>query len=93
MEPIRFLIFDDYSMIGLRMLHKIETRFREGKGSDEPFGGLFVYFFGDLRQLPPVNDLALYSGPTDQYGNRGKAAFGSIQLKVIFRNITSPGFN
>ena len=83
MEPIRFLIFDEYSMIGLRMLHKIETRCREGKGSDEPFGGLFVYFFGDLRQLPPVKDLALYSEPTDQYGNRGKAAFGSIQLKVI----------
>ena len=65
-------------------MHKIETRCREGKGnSDEPFGGLFVYIFGDLRQLPPVKDVAIYSEPTDQYGNRGRAALNSIQLKVV----------
>ena len=76
MEPIKFLIFDEYSMIGLRMLHKIKTRCYEGKGnSDETFCGIFVYFFGDLRILPPVKDISLYSEPTDQYRNRGKAAF------------------
>ena len=38
MAPLRFLIFDEYSMIGLKLMHKIETRCREGKGnSDEPF--------------------------------------------------------
>ena len=50
-------------MIGCSLLRKIDLRVRKAIPSrqDEPFGGLFVYFLGDINQLPPVNDRPLYS--------------------------------
>ncbi|XP_067131711.1 ATP-dependent DNA helicase pif1-like [Centruroides vittatus] len=50
------------SMVGARMLYMIERRLREiNPEKDEPFGGFFVYLFGDFRQLPPVKDTPLSS--------------------------------
>lgn len=67
-KDIRFIIIDEYSMIGLRMLHKIHLRLCEARGNnEEPFGGFFVYLFGDLRQLPPVRDIAIYMDATDDF--------------------------
>ena len=49
MEPIKFLIFDEVSMIGLRVFGNIESSCKEGKpGISEPFVGMIIYFFGDL---------------------------------------------
>lgn len=39
---------------------KIESRCKQAMGNNEPFGGLFVYLFGDIKQLPPVKDRPLY---------------------------------
>lgn len=85
-KSIKFLIFDEYSMIGARMLHKINQRCMEVKNnSTEPFGGLFVWFFGDVRQLPPVKDVAIYSTARDEESAHGMLAFGSIQ-RYVFLN-------
>ena len=46
----KFILIDEFSMVGLRMLAKIHKRLCEASGNiDELFGGFFVYFFGDLR--------------------------------------------
>lgn len=35
----------------------------DGVQEVEPFPGITLYLFGDLRQLPPVLDTAIYSAP------------------------------
>lgn len=83
-RTIRFIIIDEYSMIGLRLLYKIHCRLREGTGrSDQPFGGVFLYLFGDLRQLPPVMDVPIYMNPADQFTSQGLALIRTMQVKII----------
>ncbi|KAK3914466.1 ATP-dependent DNA helicase [Frankliniella fusca] len=61
-ENVKFLILDEYSMIGSRMMGMINRRCKEATGNyEEDFGGLFTYFFGDIKQLPPVKDRPIYS--------------------------------
>ena len=50
-------LFDEVSMISSNMLWQINDRLRAITGTMEPdvhFGGLLTFWFGDLRQLPPV---------------------------------------
>ena len=85
MEPVKFLIFDEYSMIGSRLLGKIDKRCREAhaQNASEPFGGMFVYFLGDIKQLPPVMDGAPYmSSNTRGIATTGRAAYYSIEKCV-----------
>ncbi|XP_067118944.1 ATP-dependent DNA helicase pif1-like [Centruroides vittatus] len=56
MKSLKFII-DEMSMIGARMLYMREMNLKK----DEPFGGFFIYLFGDFHQLPPVKDTPLYS--------------------------------
>ena len=83
-KDIKFLIVDEFSMIGLRLLHKIHQRLAEAKGNtNEEFGGFFIYFFGDIRQLPPVKKTAIYMQPSDDNSYMGARLVQSIQKKVI----------
>lgn len=50
------LIIDEISMVPERMLDGIDQRLRAGNRRDLPFGGVNTLAFGDLYQLPPVND-------------------------------------
>ncbi|KAK3928925.1 LOW QUALITY PROTEIN: ATP-dependent DNA helicase pfh1, partial [Frankliniella fusca] len=85
MEKVNFLIVDVYSMIGLTVLGMMERRCREGKGSEEMFGGIFVNLFGDIKQLNPVLDTALYEPPksNQELSLHGKEAFNSFDGTVI----------
>ena len=57
------LIIDEKSMIGCFMLWCIDQRLRQARPSHAqlPFGGLLVLMCGDISQLPPVGDKALYA--------------------------------
>ena len=59
----RAVIIDEKSMIGCFMLWCIDQRLRQArpKNAHLPFGGLLVLLCGDLSQLPPVGDKALYA--------------------------------
>lgn len=60
-EQVRFLIVDESSMVGLKLLSKLHTRCLDATNQPNlPFGGFFVFFFGDIRQLPPVIDQPMY---------------------------------
>jgi hypothetical protein len=63
-----FLFLDEMSMIGMRLLSRIDGRLRECRPHfhDKPFGGVSVVLFGDYAQLPPVGDIALYAPVSDQ---------------------------
>ncbi|KAE8739224.1 hypothetical protein FOCC_FOCC015276 [Frankliniella occidentalis] len=92
---VKFIIIDEYSMIGCGMLAMIDQRCREGSGKiDDFFESLNIYLFGDIRQLPPVFDSTLYSeikenDPSVQLKQNGKIAFNSFEayfvLKKCFR--------
>lgn len=56
-----FLIIDEYSMVGFRLLAQIDKRLRQATGRiSEPFGGVSIILVGDILQLPPVGDKPLY---------------------------------
>lgn len=83
-SQLRFIIIDEYSMIGLRLLNRIHRRLCEAAGSaDEPFGGFFIYLLGDLRQLPPVKDIAIYMEPSDDFSRFGLRLVNSFQRKIV----------
>ncbi|QOD40078.1 helicase-2 [Matsumuraeses phaseoli granulovirus] len=53
----QYLILDEVSMIPDKMLDGIDTRLRRSsRDYNLPFGGVNVVAFGDLYQLPPVED-------------------------------------
>lgn len=86
MSPVKFLICDEYSMVGSKIYGKIDQRCRDGKpqNSNEIFGGLFVYIIGDIKQLPPVMDRAPYSkGLTNGIGLNGQMAYKSFEHCII----------
>ena len=90
-KHLKYVVMGEMSMIRTRMLHQIESRcsdtFSESK---ENFGGLFVYMFGDFRELPPVKVTALYSDQFfEETSSKGELIFDSfervIKLSVSFR--------
>lgn len=63
-EAVQFVICDEYSMVGCRMLNAIHARCRQAKANyDQPFGNVFVYLVEDSRQLPPAQDSVVYTPP------------------------------
>ena len=60
---VKCIIIDEISMVGYSLYKCIDQRLREIKGVDKPLGGLHCMKFGDLRQLPPVKDAAIYKTP------------------------------
>lgn len=53
---LKLVIIDEISMVECRMLSHIESRLREFKKCESPFGGIDVIVFGDLNQLRPIFD-------------------------------------
>ena len=54
-KSIKYLIVDEYSMVGALMLNKIDRRLRQATGkAQQLFGGISIILAGDFKQLPPV---------------------------------------
>ena len=54
-KRIKYLIVDEYSMVGALMLNKIDRRLRQATGkAQQLFGGISIILAGDFKQLPPV---------------------------------------
>ncbi len=96
-QGVHFIVFDEKSMIGQRMLPKVDSRLRQLKATDSPFGNCHVALFGDFAQLPPVGDRPLYAPPCppDQTSEAAQASrdgstlyssfFESFRLQVVHR--------
>ncbi len=82
---MRYLLIDEMSMVGRRMLAFIDARLREifSECSDQYFGGVSVFLFGDFGQLPPVGDCPMYVNVAgDELSGDGFAAYRSFTKSV-----------
>jgi ATP-dependent exoDNAse (exonuclease V) alpha subunit len=60
-KDVKLIIVDEYSMIGCKMISRIESRLRQISGRpQEPFRGYHVILVADTLQLPPVGDTPLW---------------------------------
>ena len=61
LECLKFVIIDEVSMVGNKMLAKIDQRLKEITGNTNLyFGGVSVLFFGDFNQLRPVKESYIF---------------------------------
>ena len=90
LNKLMLIIIDEVSMVGSNML-EIHKRLQQIKGvtSDNMFGGVSVLAAGDLYQLPPIGQPAVFDKVTDSYAqlyNSGSLwvdAFKMIELDEI----------
>ena len=91
MASVRFLLVDEMSMIGQSLLSQFSFRCREAAAFHRPslaalpFGGYFVWLFGDFGQLPPVMDLPLYSTASSNSSSppRASASFQRVPASLL----------
>ncbi|KAL7296799.1 hypothetical protein TKK_0010199 [Trichogramma kaykai] len=83
-KALKFLIVNEMSMIGAKTLGEIESRCHElFPFRDDSFAGLYVFMFGDYKQLSPVKDVALYNNSvSDAMATKGAIVFQSFQLFI-----------
>ena len=74
---IKYILIDEYSMLGQTSLGWIDKRCRQATGQqDEIFGGKSITLVGDPAQLPPVADKPLYhTKPSGPIGEQGHVAY------------------
>ena len=82
LQDVIYVIIDEKSMVGRRMLRTIDMRLRQAffEHSNEPFGGRPIILSGNFGQLPPVLDLPMYANvPRDPLSNNGLAAYSQFK--------------
>src|SRR6266498_1377578 len=79
LKNVIYLIIDEKSMVGRRMLTLVNKRLREAffENKNEPFGGRSIILFGDFGQLLPVLDFPMYANNIshDTISNDGIASY------------------
>ena len=86
---ISWIIIDEFSMVGKRMINFINLRMQEIFGTQQLFGGINVLLVGDLHQLQPVKDGWIFEDMDGPYGalapNVFKDNFSLFELDEIMR--------
>ncbi|CAG8690619.1 9574_t:CDS:2, partial [Scutellospora calospora] len=87
LQNIIYLIIDEKSMIGRRMLALINLRLRQAfpEHNNTPFGGRSIILVGDFGQLPPVLDHPMYTTTIlrDPLSNNGIVAYK--QFREVYK--------
>lgn len=61
LNGVKYLIIDEFSVIGQKTFAWINRRCKEATGlTTIPFGGISIILVGDVAQLPPITDQVLY---------------------------------
>ena len=86
LNHIRYILIDETSFIGPKMLTQIGARLRQAfpLQCKIPFGGFSIIILGNFGQLPPVKDIPMYAGSS--IGTALSHTFDTfITLATIFR--------
>ena len=100
LSNLLLIIIDEVSMVGSNMLLEIHRRLQQIKGvsSDVLFGGVSILAVGDLYQLPPVGQPAVFDRVGDTYvqfyasGSLWQEEFEMIELTEVMRQKGDRGF-
>ena len=90
LASMKYLIIDEMSMVGRKILGQVDKRLRQvfPHCADEVFGGCSCLLFGDFGQLPPVMDLPLYTTLSrTALSDLGKAAYQLFDHAVILDQV------
>ena len=87
LHDVIYIIIDEKSMVGRRMLSLIDIRLHAAfpEHKNQPFGGRSVILIGDFGQLPPVIDVPMYAQglARDPLSNDG--IVGYSQFREVYR--------
>ena len=85
----QYLIIDEMSMLGQRMMAWVDKRLRQATGHlDKPLGGISVILIGDFGQLPPVGDKPLYfQNPQHPIAQHGHSIYKLFDTVVILQQM------
>lgn len=89
---VDYLIIDEMSMLGLRMMHSMDDALQIGKAVDsdnvidgtiESFGNVSIMLAGDFCQLKPVGDVALFTAEDSLHSdvNASSTSIGQKKIK------------
>ena len=86
---IKWILIDEFSMVGNTMLRLIHLHLQEIKGNHLPFGAVTIICVGDLYQLAPVMQQYIFMDINIDYGplatNLWKTYFTMFELTEIMR--------
>lgn len=85
LKDVKFIILDEFSMIGCSTLAMINRRCKEATGNfNEDFGGKHILLLGDIKQLPAVKEYSFFSKTQNSVmGKEGKTLIKNFQ-KTFF---------
>lgn len=61
LAKLTVIVIDEISMVGAELLLEVDQRLRQIKSSDKAFGGISLLAVGDLYQLSPVKQRAVFA--------------------------------
>ncbi|KAK3911506.1 ATP-dependent DNA helicase RRM3 [Frankliniella fusca] len=80
-EKVKFIFIEEYSIVGCKLMYILHRRLCQLTEVDQSFGGLFLWFIGNICQLPPVCDTPWYR--EDTRGAKAQVVAGSLLHKEI----------
>ena len=84
MSGIKYIIIDEYSVIGQKLFGWIDNRCKQATGCQTlPFGGTSIILVGDIAELLPVTDKVIYHNkPSGNLATTGFCAYKQF-TKVV----------
>ena len=84
-----YLILDEMSMMGQRMMTTVDKRLRQATAQlNVPMGGMSVILIGDFAQLPPVCDKPLFAtNPITASQTHGYTMYQLLNKVVILDQV------
>ena len=85
LKDVQLLILDEFSMLSMSDMGWLDSRLREIRHANLPFGGFSIVFAGDFGQLPPCAGVPLFRKPMSDVPKRvsGRNMYLGISKVVI----------
>ena len=90
-QNIKFIIVDEFSMMKVELLYRLDLRMKELKRNNRLFGGVSVYLLGDPAQLKPVLGTFIFLKPKSEeyhlaYGDGTESLWRSFKVIMLTEN-------